>query len=325
VIDFHAHFVPASGLDAVAASTTLPAFDAVERVVTFPSGRSRPVAPSLTDLGGRAEWMAANGVDIQILSPWTELTGDDLDRSTAAEWIGLLNDAGHDEVGDDPGFRLLAALPGDPHDAVAELDRCLSKPGFVGGALPTQFLGTDLDTAGLDDLFALAEQQGVPLFVHPGRVMEPARMSPYFLSNVCGYPFETTLAALRLFFSGTFDRHPGLAVVLAHCGGTLPLLAGRAAHVVGRVPAVPGTTATPAEILDCFYFDTVMHDPMALGFAMRRVGLERMVTGTDAPFPMAIDHPAEHLRSAIAEWPATPPDRDPGGLTDLTARRLLGL
>jgi aminocarboxymuconate-semialdehyde decarboxylase len=128
-----------------------------------------------------------------------------------------------------------------------------------------------------------------------------------------------------LVFSGTFDRHPGLALVLAHGGGTLPLLAGRAAHVVGRVPAVAGTAATPAEVLGCFYYDTVIHDPMALGFAMRRVGPERMVTGTDAPFPMAIGHPAEHLRSAMAEWPATAPEGDPGVLTDLTARKLLGL
>ena len=150
-------------------------------------------------------------------------------------------------------------------------------------------------------------------------------MARFFLNNICGYPFETTLAALRLYFSGTFDRHPDLRLLLAHCGGTLPLLAGRAAHTVGNVASVPGEAATPSDILDCFYFDTVVHDPAALAFAVHRVGADRVVIGTDAPFPMSIDQPDQHLQEALRWWPPAAGHPPTVGEFDLSAARILNL
>src|SRR5690606_33762046 len=121
--------------------------------------------------------------------PWTDLQGDDLEPGAALRWVRLMNDAASHEVGGSDGFRLLAMLPGNGEEAAAELERCMGLPGFVGGALPTQFAGTDLDVAGLDDLFAGAVALDVPLLLHPGRVMAADRMSEYFLNNICGYPF----------------------------------------------------------------------------------------------------------------------------------------
>lgn len=49
-------------------------------------------------------------------------------------------------------------------------------------------------------------------------------------SSVCvssGFPFETTVAISRLILAGMLDRYPGLKLLLAHAGGTLPFLAGR--------------------------------------------------------------------------------------------------
>jgi aminocarboxymuconate-semialdehyde decarboxylase len=328
VIDFHAHFVPRSALDAIASAGSPPSYDPETRTVAFASGSSRPISSGLVDLDLRIGAIDENRIDVQVLSPWTELIGDDLRRTEAIRWTSLLNDCAAEAVGANPQFRLLAALPPAGGDAARELERCVEKLRFVGGALPTQYAGVDLDDSHLEDLFSAAASLDVPLFIHPGRVLDPARLSQYFLSNICGYPFETTLAAFRLFFSGTFDRHPSLNLVLAHGGGALPMLAGRAAHTMGRVPGVPGsssTPSTPSEILGRFYYDTVVHDPMALAFTMSRVGHDRMVVGTDMPFPMAIAQPRDLLREAATVWAHEPSGDAPMSRFDLTARRLLGL
>jgi aminocarboxymuconate-semialdehyde decarboxylase len=325
LIDFHAHFVPRPALDTIAGAGSLPSYDFETRTVKFPSGSSRPIAPGLVDLRLRMEAIDENQIDVQVLSPWTDLIGDDLRRTDAIRWTSLLNDCAAAAVGANSRFRLLAALPPGGRDSAQELERCVQELGFVGGTLPTQFAGIDLDDAHLEDLYSVAESLDVPLFIHPGRVLEPRRMGLYFLSNICGYPFETTLAALRLVFSGTFDRYPSLKVVLAHGGGTLPMLAGRAAHTIGRVPGMPGSSSTPSEILGRFYYDSVVHDPMALAFTMSRVGPHRMVFGTDMPFPMAIARPGDLLREAASFQAHEPGAEAAEPLLDLTARLLLGL
>jgi aminocarboxymuconate-semialdehyde decarboxylase len=160
----------------------------------------------------------------------------------------------------------------------------------------------------------------VPLFLHPYRVLGAERLARDFLSNVCGNPFETTVAALSLFFGGVFDRHPGLVVLLAHAGGSLPVLAGRAVHACRAGAATRRPVDAVEEILGCFYYDTVLHDPAALAYAVSRLGPDRMVLGTDYPFPMLVDDPAAMVRAAVAGAPA-------GAFEQITSsgpRRLVG-
>ncbi len=42
-----------------------------------------------------------------------------------------------------------------------------------------------------------------------------------------GFTFETSIAVALLILRGTLERHPGLKLLIAHAGGTLPYLAGR--------------------------------------------------------------------------------------------------
>ena len=183
--------------------------------------------------------------------------------------------------------------------AAEELERVVREHGFLGGSIPTQVRGgLDLDAAGLDSLFATAQELGVPLLVHPYRVMARSRMDRHFLFNICGNPFETTLAAMRLFFWGVFDKWPELKLVLAHTGGALSLLAGRAWHASSHAAGFEHPLKSPSEMLDSFYYDTVLHDPLSLGHAMRVIGPSRIMAGTDSPFPMLLDDPVGQVRRA---------------------------
>lgn len=123
-------------------------------------------------------------------------------------------------------------------------------------------------------------------------------MNNQFLFNICGNPFETTLAALRLFFSGTFETWPGLTLLLAHAGGTVPLVAGRAVHASRHAAGFDEALGDSSEILGRFYYDTILHDPKALRLALDVAGPDRFALGSDYPFPMWLDDPLSHLDSA---------------------------
>jgi aminocarboxymuconate-semialdehyde decarboxylase len=300
-VDVHAHYFPSSILSEVRQATKLGvSYSAGDRVLTFPSGPARPLFPALSDLEARVEWNRAQGIQLQVVSPWLDIAGDDLKGAQAVAWSGLLNDGVAAEIDDHGGFVAFAALPvDDGGSAAAELQRCVNDLGFVGGALPTQVDGKNLPDAGLEELFAAAEILNAPLFLHPFRVLGADRLISDFMTNTCGNPFETTVAALSLFFDGTFDRHPRLRVLLSHCGGALPLIAGRAARGSQVNPRVRRRAESPSEILDLFYYDTVVHDVQALAFAIARVGPERCALGSDVPFPMVVDDPVQHVRAAL--------------------------
>lgn len=299
MIDMHAHYLSPSALASATRGGLPVPFDPDSRVLDFPSSPSRPVPPALTDLARRSRWMDERDIDLQVVSPWMDVAGDDLDPAGAETWCRVLNDGCADDLAGDCRFRALAALPvADGEAAARELARTVEELGFRGGAIPTQVGGRDLDTAGLEPLWEAAESLDVLLFIHPYRVMGGDRMRPHFLGNVCGNPFETTLAALRLYFAGTFTRWPDLRVLLAHGGGVLPTLAGRAAHASRHAPGFDRAVDHPDSILRCFYYDSILHDHRALTLLMNAVEPARIAAGTDCPFPMSLDRPADHVRQA---------------------------
>ncbi|MDZ7677758.1 MAG: amidohydrolase family protein [Acidimicrobiales bacterium] len=301
MIDVHAHYLPPSLLDRAGADSGLVVgYDAEERRLSFPAGPSRPVPAPLTDLVTRSGWNAQRSIHLQVLSPWLDVAGDDLEGDDAVRWTAAMNDATAADIEGNVGFGAFAALPVvDGGAAAAELRRTVTELGFLGGSIPTQVGGRNLDDAGLDPLFAAATELRVPLFIHPHRVLGAERLSKDFLTNVCGNPFETTVAALSLFFDGTFDRYPDLKILLAHCGGTLPMLAGRAVRAVAAGAASRRGAENADEILNCFTYDTVVHDPGVLAFGIARLGHDRLVLGTDYPFPMLVDDPIDLVRQAL--------------------------
>ncbi len=302
MIDVHAHYLSPSAPTSAARGLLPVTFDTTGRVLDFPSGPSRPIPPALTDLGARERWIDDRGIEVQVLSPWMDVAGDDLTVSAAQEWCRALNDGCAEDILGNPRFKALATLPVvDGEAASHELARAVEQLGFSGGAVPTQVGGKDLDAAGLEPLWEVAEALDAVLFIHPYRVMGGDRMKVHFLGNVCGNPFETTLAAVRLYFAGVFDRWPRLKVLLAHGGGALPYLAGRAVHASRYGPGFRRAVDHPDDILSCFYYDTLLHDPRSLAFMMTSVGPERIAAGTDAPFPMSLDTPVSYVEETCRQ------------------------
>ena len=94
------------------------------------------------------------------------------------------------------GGALTAYCRLDPHDdPLAEAERCLAA-GAAGIKLHPRAEAFPLDTPALEPVFALADERGLPMLVHAGR----------------GIP------ALGRHALQVTERHPGLRLILAHCG-----------------------------------------------------------------------------------------------------------
>jgi aminocarboxymuconate-semialdehyde decarboxylase len=100
-----------------------------------------------------------------------------------------------------------------------------------------------------------------------------------------GFPFETTLAATRLVYSGLFENFKKLKIILNHVGGVVPFLWERLnrGYMNNWQGCRENISKLPTEYLKCFYYDTALSFPEALLFAFKLIG-EHLLFGTDYPY-----------------------------------------
>lgn len=283
-IDVHAHYYPGSYFRDVvqgARGSRAILHDASGRGMIFglTDPRSDPEArlADMDRLGIRAQVLSLANPNVYFEE---EGKGRDLARTT--------NNALSELSQNHPGrFYFLASLPFmSPKDALHELGRVSRLPGFVGVYMGTNILGEQIDHQKFWPFFAELERLDRPLFLHPIRPEGGERLKEFALEVIIGFPFETTLAASRLIFSGVLDRYPRLRVILAHFGGYLPYAVARLRHgFMDYDECRVNIKCSPETYLDRFYADTAMafHGP-SLRCAVETLGKKRILLGTDFPF-----------------------------------------
>lgn len=122
------------------------------------------------------------------------------------------------------GFALVPVI--DPKAAADELDRCVTKLGFLGALVDNHLDGQFYDDEKFWPIFEKAEELDVPIYIHPTFASE--EMLRHYKGNYddnialalsafgWGWHSETGLHVLRLFASGLFDRYPKLKIVIGH-------------------------------------------------------------------------------------------------------------
>jgi hypothetical protein len=148
----------------------------------------------------------------------------------------------------------------DPHDdPLAEAERCLAA-GAAGLKLHPRAENFPLDTAELEPVFALADERRLPVLVHAGR----------------GIP------ALGRHAVAICDRHPGLRLILAHCGiCDLSWIW----HDAERLPNL--------------FFDTAWWSPDDLLTLFSLVPPGQVLFASDAPYGTPLFASTLHLRYAL--------------------------
>ena len=278
VVDAHAHvIVPGLGADV--------RWEDGAQVVDFEGRSIRSAVREFVDLERILEEQDRAGVDLVVLCPWVTLLGRESARQNEA----------------------LAAMVGERVAALGTAD--LERPeGLVelmgdgrlsGVEVAASFDGDYLGAERFDDFWAAAEETRALIFIHPTtRGFDQPVFDDFYLWNAVGNPLETTVTAAHMVMAGVLERHPGLRVLLAHGGGALPALRGRLRHAHSFQPQARSRLGeSPDDSLSRFYFDTVTHDENLLRQLVELAGADRVLCGSDYPFDMGVERPAEIVRA----------------------------
>lgn len=187
------------------------------------------VITPLSDFGHRRlDIMDEHGIDYAVLSLSGPGVQIEPDTKKAIRLSRYANDKLAEEMQKCPGryggFAHLAMQ--DPQAAANELERCVKQLKMQGGMINGETNGLYLDDSRYDVFWQRVEELAVPIYIHPGNPPDYPHMyanHPEMWGPVWSWAAETCSHALRLVFSGVFDRFPGAKVILGHMGETLPI------------------------------------------------------------------------------------------------------
>ncbi|MFN7750834.1 MAG: amidohydrolase family protein [Pseudomonadota bacterium] len=331
VIDVHSHVLPRNMVEAIRAQPRAYGMsvrgEGNDIALVRDDGHGSPLHPEFFDVEAKLESMDRKGIDISVISVTPVVFFYWLDGHDGIAAASLLNDGIARMVDAAPArLRGMGTLPMQDADAaIAELERIVRDLGFRSVELGCRVKGTLLSDARFEPVLRRAAELKVSVFAHPyiaGQL--PTDLCAYYLGNTHGLPFDTALMAVHLMLGGTLDRLPGLDMILAHGGGHLPYQYGRLDHGYRVRPEARAHTAhSPESQLRRFHFDSLTHDSRSLAFLIDRVGADRVMIGTDAPFDMAETDPLGRL-AAVDGLSASDRDRILGGNAMALLREPLG-
>jgi aminocarboxymuconate-semialdehyde decarboxylase len=249
--------------------------------------------PSLFSRDALLDYLDAAGIEIALVSvppPFYRQAGAG-HRASAdpAAWAKTINDGLLARLDGHPRLRALAYLPlEDPDAAITEVTRLAAEHAAVFAGFTGSAGGSSVSLAApeLDPLWAALDAQGALLFLHPGHSHDQ-RLDEFYLANLLGNPVETGVAVAQLVFGGIPARYPRLRFVLAHGGGVVPAVVGRWERGLTTArPGVDPAMEAPRASVARFFADSLTHDEVAFRAAESAFGADRMLLGSDWPFPM---------------------------------------
>ncbi len=304
--DVHAHCIPEELVDMLRQDGPEYGIEVVsdekgESAIIAGRARLAPFRSILGDTDARLAAMDACGVDVQVISSWVDLTAYALDPERGGPYSRRVNQILADHAAAHPDrFLALGTVPlQSPEQAAEELRFAVEELGMVGVEIATTIAEADLDRAGLDPFWETAEQLGCFVLLHPCNPLPGVDLARYFLDNMVGRPAESTIAMAGLLFGGVLERFPEVKICMCHGGGFVPFQIGRMDR--GFIAASQRTreniSTPPSELALRLYYDTVLHNPKALGFLVDQVGPDRVMMGSDYPFEMGDPEPVKTVDS----------------------------
>jgi aminocarboxymuconate-semialdehyde decarboxylase len=305
ITDIHCHFVPdeffrfAAKRDEFAIKVKRREGDLVDLDIR---GMHFGLNTTFFDLEKQIERMRRDGVERTILSLATPFIDYHLDGAIAVEAARVYNDALAATIGSDSKrFGGWAILPMQaPESAADELRRCVKDHGFLGGHIASNVRGAYLNDEQFEPIVRAAIDLNVPLFVHPADPLGKDRTKEYELTIVAGYLFDNTINILKMICSGFLDKWPALKLVCAHAGAFSPVLRARMQREVDTNAQLKQTLKMPVgDYLKRLYFDSICFEPAILRYVTDVVSVERIMLGSDSPFPLGEPDPVNFVRNAL--------------------------
>ncbi|MFJ1842708.1 amidohydrolase family protein [Streptomyces sp. NPDC088146] len=326
-IDIHTHYVPRGWPDLTAEAGPQAPWLRVESetdaVIMMGSREFRRIRADAWDAETRLRDMDADGVHRQVVSPTPAFFTYGSGGAEAAKVSRVFNDLALEIVAPAPD-RLIpfCQVPlQDPDAACRELERSIAN-GHRGVEIGNHVGDRDLDSEGVVTFLQHCASLDVPVFVHPWDMASSPRLDRWMAQWLTAMPAETHLSILALILGGVFDRiDDRLKICFAHGGGSFAFWLGRMENAWhGRNDVIGTSERPPSHYLGRFYVDSVVFDDRALRLLVDTVGADRVMVGSDYPYPLG-ERPAGQVvrKSAFLD------DRSRELITHGNAERFLGL
>lgn len=320
-IDTHTHFVPRSIPAEPGRNPLWPSIELRDASAAVMVGGKvfRMIDSRSWDARRRLDDMAVDDVDVQVVSPMPELLSHWFPPDDADALCRRVNEGIAALCADHPRhFIGIGMVPMQDGPLAVRRIESIKSLGLRGIEIGTHINGMALGDARLNDVYAAAEQAGLILMIHPLHPLGLDRMGGRpELAAVAAFPLETAFAAVSLMTHGVLERFQNLRILLSHGGGALSWLLPRLHHAYAMGPPLQSLFAKdPTEIARSFYYDTILYDGPALQFLADKVGKDRLIVGSDYPFTIKQDKPAQFAEQALSLG---------RGALSANARLLLGL
>jgi aminocarboxymuconate-semialdehyde decarboxylase len=290
IVDCHAHLVPPDLLAAIRKDAArFPSVRQIEEAgslaFAFAGAKpTRPVSKPLSDIPARLSWMAKQGIDKQVVGGWVDMFGYELPGAEAEAWARLANDTLLATAKAEPHFVPLATVPlGDGARAASVLKAAIAA-GFAGamiGTLP-RGVGSTLDAADLEPFWQAADDTGALIHIHPSFDAGDSRVNDFGLANGLGRITDAAVAVARLISAGHVAKYRQAKIFAPMGAAALPFVLGR----LKRNHAITPGIGDPVAALASIYTDTILHDVRVLKFVIEMMGTDRLMMGSDMPFPI---------------------------------------
>jgi aminocarboxymuconate-semialdehyde decarboxylase len=306
VIDIHNHFFPRAWPD-LAARYGTPDWPWIKHTE---SGKAeimvgdrffRQIYSACWDPEVRLNEMDRDGIDMQVLSATPVLFAYDRPVEHALDCARLFNDAALELCAQGKGrLKSLCQVPLQDIDASCkELSRCM-RAGHLGVQIGNHVAEKNLDDPGIVTFLQHCADEGAAVLVHPWDMLGPQRMPKYMMPWTVGMPAETQLGIVAMILGGAFDKLPqSLRICFAHGGGSFAFLLGRLENAWRHHPVAHGVCELPpSQYLNRFSVDSAVFDERALQFLVGTMGAERVMLGSDYPFPLGEHRVGTLIRSS---------------------------
>jgi uncharacterized protein len=188
----------------------------------------------------------------------------------------------------------------DVEGSVKEARRAVTELGAGGIQIFTSIAGRPLDDGAFEPIFATMAELDLPIWLHPARTAAmpdyPAEQKSRFEMWWCfGWPYDTSVAMVRMVFNGLLDRYPELKIITHHLGGMIPFYDGRIGpglKVLGSRTSdedyskiLPSLKRPHLDYLHDFYGDTALFGGgvHAVRCGLEFFGSDHVVFATDTP------------------------------------------
>jgi aminocarboxymuconate-semialdehyde decarboxylase len=260
----------------------------------------RPVHSALWDTHARLAEMDRSNVSVQIVCATPVMFAYGAPAEQAAFVAATYNDLALEFCeGSNGRIKALAQVPLQDTDlACKELTRAM-RAGCVGVQIGNHVGSRELDDEGIVRFLAHCAHERAPVLVHPWDMMGGDRLKRWMAAWTVAMPAETQLGIMSMILGGAFDKLPReLKICFAHGGGSFPYLLGRLENAWHRRDVVRGESKhPPSHYLDRFSVDSAVFDHRALRLLIDTMGADRIMVGSDAPFPLGEENIGQLVRS----------------------------